>query len=68
MSPQYGTLGGPYIDSCLAELKATLEALRLALPPLTIHRDNAELMRAEAKGKQWCIAARTRGAASWAEI
>ena len=64
----YGTLGGVYIDSYMAELKAILEAMRVALPPLRIHTDNAELLLAESRGKAWCTSARRRGAALWREI
>ena len=61
----YGTMGGPYVDIYMAELKSALETLRLAIPPPTIYTDNADVIRGIGNGKAWCTAARTRGAASW---
>ena len=64
----YGTLGGPYFDSYVAEMKAILEALRIAVPPITIYTDNAEVLRDAAKGKAWCVSAEVRGAAIWRDM
>ena len=64
----YGTVGGSFVDSYVAELKAILEAVRIAIPPITIYTDNAELLRDSAKGKAWCVAAKTRGASMWRDI
>ena len=56
------------MDSYLAELKAILEALRMAVPPLTIYTDNAQALNDRGKGKEHCVSARTRGAAMWRDV
>ena len=56
------------MDSYLAELKAILEALRVPVPPLTVYTDNAQVLNDRGKGKEYCVSARTRGAAMWRDV
>ncbi len=63
-----GTLGGPHVSAFRAELKAVLEALRIALPPLTIYCDNAAVVRGFSNGKDHCISSKARGADLWRQV
>ncbi len=63
-----GTLGGPHVSAFRAELKAVLEVLRIALPPITIYCDNAAVVRGFANGKDGCISSRARGADLWRRV
>ena len=48
-----------------AELRAVLEALRLAVPPLTLHTDNGLVVLGWQRGKQWCCSSDRDGADFW---
>ena len=37
-----------------AELTAVLSVLRIAIPPLSIHVDNAQVVQGFIKGRGWC--------------
>jgi ribonuclease HI len=63
-----GTLGGPHSSAFRAELKAVLEALRLALPPLTIYCDNAAVVQGFDRGKEFCVSSKARGADLWRQV
>ena len=54
-----GTVAEEHSTSYRAELKALLEVLRIALPPLTIHCDNDQVVQGRLRGKEWCTAATT---------
>ena len=47
-----GTLGGPNCSSIRAELKAWLEDLRMAVPPVTFHIDNQAVVDGVRKGEK----------------
>ena len=63
-----GTVGGLDPSSFRAELKALLEALRLAVPPVTIYVDNSSVVRGVEKGEEWCTSSGATGAGLWREI
>ena len=42
--------------------------LRIALPPLTIHCDNDQVVKGRQKGRAWCTAAATDCADLWREV
>ncbi len=63
-----GTLGGPFASSFRAELKAILEALRIAVPPITLHTDNAAVIGGIQKGKEWCTSSKAKCADIWKDI
>ena len=65
---RYGTLGGPNISSYRAELRALLEALRCAVPPLRIHTDNQPVLDGLACGRSWCVSSRAAEADLWREV
>ncbi len=45
-----------------AELKAVLEALRVALPPICLHVDNLEVVAGFERGECWCTSPTRDGA------
>ncbi len=51
-----------------AELKAVLEALRVAVPPLRLHVDNLEVVIGFQLGEDWCVNPRRDGAELWRAI
>ena len=51
-----------------AELKAVLEVLRIAIPPLTIFCDTLEVGKGRRLGRKWCTAAKTDCADLWRDI
>ncbi len=63
-----GICGEPFASVYRAELRAVLETLRVAVPPLTIHLDNAAVVRGFTRGEAWCT--RVGGEASdiWREV
>ena len=63
-----GVLGDPQASIFRAELKAVLAVLRIAVPPLRIHVDNAQVVRGFQQGKQWCVNSRSCGADIWREV
>ena len=63
-----GTIEEEHSTSYRAELKAVLEVLRIAVPPLTIYCDNLEVVKGRRKGKAWCTAAKKDCADVWRDI
>ena len=61
----YGTLVERYPTVFRAEIRAVLEALRLAVPPLTLHTDNGLVVLGWQRGKQWCCSSERDGADFW---
>ncbi len=53
----HGTCTEVYPSILRAELTAVLNVLRIALPPLVVHVDNAEVVWGFAEGPEWCAAA-----------
>ena len=58
----------PWPTSFRAELRAALETLPLASPPLTIHTDNQQLVDGWVNGEKWCCSSRRDGADMWREL
>ncbi len=64
----HGTCTEDYPSVVRAELRAVLQALRLALPPLCLHIDNAEVVEGLHRGREWCVAPSRDGADIWRDI
>ncbi len=64
----HGTCAEDYPSVVRAELQAVLQALRLALPPLCLHIDNAEVVEGLQRGREWCTAPNRDGAEVWQRI
>ncbi len=64
----HGTCAEDYPSVIRAELKAVLQALRVALPPLCLHIDNAEVVEGLGRGREWCVAPNRDGAEVWQSI
>ena len=63
-----GTLGGLNISSHRAELRALLEALKFAAPPMTIHIDNKGVIDGTQAGREWCTSSKTADADLWRAV
>ena len=63
-----GILGEPNACIFRAELKAVLAVLRVALPPLRIHVDNAQVVQGFQKGRGWCVSSKSFGADVWRTV
>ena len=64
----YGPCPDPFPTSLRAELRAVIEILRLALPPLVIWVDNKCVVDGWARGKAWCCASTRPAADLWREF
>ncbi len=64
----HGTCADLYPSILRAELAAVLNVLRVALPPVTIHVDNAEVVKGFAEGQTWCCEAGRDGGELWREV
>ncbi len=64
----HGTCPDIYPSVFRAELTAVLNVLRIALPPLTIHVDNAEVVKGFQQGEEWCVAPERDGGELWREV
>ncbi len=64
----HGTCTELYPSVLRAELTAVLNVLRIALPPVVVHVDNAEVVRGFAEGPEWCTAAGRDGGDLWREV
>ncbi len=51
-----------------AELKAVMETLRIAVPPLRIHVDNAQVVHGFSEGEEWCVGAGREAADMWRDV
>ncbi len=60
-----GVCGEPNASIARAELRAVLETLAVAAPPLTIYSDSAFVVDGFAKGKSWCTRAGGEAADLW---
>ncbi len=65
---KHGTLPERFPTVVRAELQAVLEALRLAVPPLTIHTDSQEVVDGFVRGEGWSTAPARSGASIWRQI
>ncbi len=63
-----GVCGEAHATILRAELRAVLETLRVAVPPLTIYVDNATVVDGFDRGEQWCTRAGADAADLWREI
>ena len=61
----YGVCGELDPSILRAELRAVLEALRVAVPPLVIHTDNAEVVSGVQMGRELACQAAREGADLW---
>ncbi len=64
----HGTCPDVHPSVLRAELTAVLNVLRIALPPLRIHVDNAEVVSGFRLGEEWCVAPGRDGADLWREV
>ncbi len=64
----YGTMSEVNPSIIRAELRAVLEALRIAMPPLRLHVDNAEVVQGWNGTKEWCTDPSRDGADLWRAI
>ncbi len=64
----HGTCPDIYPSILRAELTAVLNALRVAMPPLRIHVDNAEVVKGFQQGERWCLAPDRDGGDLWREV
>ncbi len=64
----HGTCPELYPSILRAELAAVLNVLRIAVPPVRIHVDNAEVVKGFAEGPGWCTAAGRDGGELWREV
>ncbi len=65
---RYGSLAERYPSVLRAELRGLLEILRCAADSLTVHVDNAEVVRGMQMGHKWCRQARREGADLWDQV
>ncbi len=63
-----GVCGEPHASIFRAELKAVLETLRVASPPLIIIVDNSEVVRGFTLGEAWCTRSGADGADIWRDV
>ncbi len=61
----YGTCAERYPTSFRAELSAALRILSVAMPPLIVWSDNAEVVKGFQRGRAWCTSAGREGADLW---
>ncbi len=64
----HGTCPDIYPSVLRAELTAVLNVLRVAMPPLRIYVDNAEVVKGFQQGEQWCVAPERDGGDLWREV
>ncbi len=64
----HGTCGDLYPSVLRAELMAVVNVLRIVLPPVVIHVDNAEVVKGFKEGPSWCLAAGRDGGDIWREV
>ena len=63
-----GTLGGLNVSSFRAELRALLEVLLIAVPPLRIHSDNKCVVDGVQRGRAWYTRTKAAGADLWRRV
>ncbi len=63
-----GVCAEPHASIFRAELRAVIETLRIAVPPLRIHVDNAQVVRGFQEGRLWGTAAGREAADMWREF
>ena len=63
-----GILGEPNACIFRAELTAVLEVLRIAIPPLRIHVDNAQVVQGFREGREWCVSSKSFAADLWRTV
>ena len=61
----YGAMSERYPTVFRADLCVVLEAVRLAVPPLTVHTDTGLVVLGWGRGKGWCCSSRRDGADLW---
>ncbi len=64
----HGVCPDVYPSVFRAELTAVLNVLRIAMPPLVVHVDNAEVVRGFQLGRDWCLAPDRDGGELWREV
>ena len=63
-----GILGGVNVSSHRAELRAVLEVLRVAAPPLRVHIDNQTVLDGLEEGREQCTTSRAADADLWRKV
>ncbi len=64
----HGACPEVYPSVLRAELAAVLNVLRVAVPPIRIHVDNAEVVSGFRLGREWCTEAGRDGGEIWREV
>jgi ribonuclease HI len=64
----YGTCGDRFPTAFRAELRAVVQMLRHALPPLTIWTDNSGVVDGWTNGREWCCSSARSAADLWREF
>ena len=63
-----GILGGVNVSSHRAELRAVMETLRVAKPPLRVHIDNQSVLDGLLQDREWCTSSSAADADLWREV
>ena len=64
----FGVCGEPWLTVLRSELHAIEQAIRRAVPPLTVYTDSASAVHAHSKGPKYCCSAKADGADIWSRI
>ncbi len=64
----HGSCSDVYPSVLRAELEAVLNVLRVAIPPVRIHVDNAEVVKGFQLGEAWCLEPGRDGGELWKEV
>ena len=64
----FGVCGEPWLTVLRAELHAIEQAIRRAVPPLTIYTDSSSAVTAHSQGPTFCCSAKSDGADIWQRI
>ncbi len=65
---RFGTIAERYPSVLRSELRALLEAVRCSAGKLTVHVDNAQVVRGFQMGRKWCVSPRREAADLWRDF